>query len=241
MTFHFESDFQSHLQMLHSEKHQCDFCEKSFQSLREVDIHVKMNHDQHDVNDDDDEYEETDDDEEDNVVQEEAESIHMLTHETSLQELLDIDNFECSNCNENESEDEMKEQIKSFVETKIYHCDICGEISESLDDKESHMSKVHEIARSFFCDFCQGRFSKMETLLVHIKITHSKSLNFKCFSCQTEVNGKTHLEEYMTRFHEKSMSVTKNAKNETTDLETPTETEENEIPNVIYFDPSESN
>merc|ERR1739838_931957 len=163
-------------------RHQCEFCNKTFQCELLKDFHQQLHHPLSDVKDD--------------LIRTGnrfpctscdyifADDETLQNHKKSKHNLPGKKKFDCIVCGySTDRKCNFERHCNIHTEVKAIKCNTCGKCFTSKGSLNSHIKSVHNINSRYECDVCDKIFNKRCNLKQHVKAVHNKIKSFVCTEC----------------------------------------------------------
>ena len=175
--------------VLHSKRHSCDECDKTFSKNKSLKRHKNVVHQ--------------------GIRKFKCEkcgktfsqisnlSIHVkAVHERTL-------DYKCEKCTKRFA---VKSRLKSHINVvhnglKSHKCEKCERTFSQSSNLKIHVNAVHDGILKFKCEKCNKQFSRKGHLKRHVEIVHYNKKNYKCEKCEAMFGQNSHLKRHIDDMH----------------------------------------
>jgi hypothetical protein len=165
----------------------CDTCEQSFDSKSKVENHVRIVHQERELQG------------------QKCEKSLGNNSQLKIQTKEDSKPFQCKICQKVFSLDKRLQLHTKIVheEIKPFQCDVCHKSFGHKNSLKFHIGIVHHPTKPVTCQVCQKSFSCSRYLTVHTKAVHDKLKPFQCKICQKRFCYNSYLILHTQAVHKK--------------------------------------
>ena len=191
LSFKSRSLMMEHFPSVHPEEkiYSCSLCDDKYLSLNGLNNHV-FNHHERKVTDKGCSF----------CGKEFASKMDLKNHITTEHK---EKRYECSKCEASYlNQISLLSHIEKVHEGKKHQCTTCGEIFETMNRLETHITVKHNEGKLFKCQSCKAAYTTNKKLEAHVAYTHEKVSGHLCPECGKNFQYKANLRDHIFAVHE---------------------------------------